>query len=57
MNWLFSIIYLIIIFLIYGLLGNVVLEFFGYDNIGNEKKVISGFILVFFLGFVIGVPC
>ena len=57
MNWILSFIYLIIIFLIYNLVGKVVLELVGYKDIGEEKKIIGGFIIIFFIGFVIGVPC
>lgn len=57
MNWLFSIIFLSIIFLIYNLIGKVILKIFGYENASNEKKLLGGFFFIFFIGFIVGVPC
>ncbi|WP_285814722.1 DUF6077 domain-containing protein [Thomasclavelia cocleata] len=57
MNWVTSSVFLLIIFLIYNLIGNVCLKLVGYEEIDCEKRILSGFICTFFLSFLIGVPC
>lgn len=57
MNWIASGIFLSTLFLSYNLIGNVCLKLVGYEKIDCEKRILSGFICIFFLGFLIGVPC
>ena len=56
MNWIFTIIFLIVILLHYSLLGEGLLSFFSYESNFN-KRIIAGFFFTFFLTFLIGFPC
>ena len=56
MNWIFTIIFLTVIFLHYSLLGEGLLSFFSYENNFN-KRIIAGFFFTFFLTFLVGFPC
>ena len=56
MNWLFGLLFLIVIFAFYYLLGDFSSKIFRLNNVDSQFKVILGFIVVFFLGFVVGFP-
>lgn len=56
MNWIKTLLFLVIIFTFYRISGKVALEYIGYRKINSIKEVLAGFIILFFIGFVIGVP-
>lgn len=56
MNWILSILFLIIVYTVYYGLGDLVLDIFGYKKT-NAMRFIAGFLMLFFFQFVIGVPC
>lgn len=56
MNWIFSSLFLVFIFIQYTLLGEFLLTYFGYEKTVG-KRVIAGFLFTFFLSFLVGFPC
>lgn len=56
MNWILSILFLIIVYTVYYGLGDLALDIFGYKKT-NAMRFIAGFLMLFFFQFVIGVPC
>ena len=56
MNWILTILFFIVIFPHYYLLGNTILNFFKYKT-NLPKSLIAGYIFNAFIFFVIGVPC
>lgn len=59
MNWILTIICLCIMFLMYYIVGRKTQLIFDLDNGKNEftKNCLTGFIVVFFLSFIISFPC
>lgn len=56
MNWFFSLIYLIFIFILYWVIGQMILKVCNY-KINIIKSLLTGFFAVYFLSFLVGVPC
>lgn len=56
MNWILSIPCLFVLFAFYRLLGEFVIEKTGYQNKSVSLKLIAGFLIVHFLGFLVGFP-
>ena len=56
MNWILTILFFIVIFPHYYLLGDTILNFFKYKT-NLSKSLIAGYIFNAFIFFVIGVPC
>lgn len=57
MNWILSIFFLSFIFFFYKILGRKVVLIFDIENKKPINEMLAGFIIVFFIGFIIGLPC
>lgn len=57
MNWFMTFVFLIFIFGLYQVFGNMVLKFFNYNNSTKSKELIAGFIFTTFVQWIIGFPC
>lgn len=57
MNHFFTFIFLIVIFFYYRLLGSTITNYFEVKNRSAIVDIICGFITLFFISFIIGVPC
>ena len=56
MNWFLIIIFLLVIFPFWYLLGRQVLKFFNYDYHDENQNVVIGFFAFFFEAFIVGIP-
>lgn len=56
MNWFFTVVFLLIIFPMWYLLGRQVLKVFHYDYHDENHNIITGFFAFFFEAFVVGIP-
>ncbi|HIR16179.1 MAG TPA: hypothetical protein IAC88_06290, partial [Candidatus Onthosoma merdavium] len=56
MNWGMSLIYLPMMFFIYYNAGKIILKSAKYKNITVIKSIISGFIAVYFINFIVALP-
>lgn len=57
MNYLLSILFLVIILFFYYIIGNYVIRKNENNTNSFAKKLLCGFIITFFLGFIVGFPC
>lgn len=57
MNYILSILFILIIMLVYYLIGNYISKKIKIKNNNFAKKLIIGFIMLFFIGFIVGFPC
>lgn len=56
MNWILTVVFLIVIFSHYYLLGNSVLKFGKYDDTVS-KSLILGFLFTYLISFIVAFPC
>lgn len=56
MNWLLTLVFYLVLFPHYYLLGNTCLEIFHYEK-NVRKSILAGFVTTFFITFIIGFPC
>lgn len=55
MNWILTLIFLCVVFLVYYLIGSAFISFFHLPQV-VESKIISGFLITFLLLFITGFP-
>lgn len=56
MNWILTLVFYVVLFPHYYLLGSTCLEIFNYQK-NSRKSILAGFVVSFFITFAIGFPC
>lgn len=57
MNWILGFFFIAFIVVYYNILGKVVLKYIGFKDLSFSKRLITGFISLKFIQWVIGFPC